>query len=82
MFHAPEMTSSLVETVSTRVALSTVTIRTSCISLSSLFSGSSVSDFLTSVFKYFPEHHSVDSDIYVQKILTDGALLNLYHRNP
>ena len=83
MFYTPEVTLSLVATVSTMVNLSSavsmsftftaVAIITSCISPSSVFSETSISDFPISVLRYFPEHHSVDSDIFVNNMLTDVA---------
>src|SRR6266849_10474386 len=60
-----------------------VTIRTSSfVSLSSLFSASSMSVFPISFFKNFSENFLIKSDLVVQELLTHTALLHLLRSHP
>ena len=54
----------------------------SCVSLSSVFSASSISVLPISLFPYFSEDPSVTGDTTHTKLLTDPALLYLLGCNP
>src|SRR6266699_5904509 len=54
----------------------------SCVSLSSLFSASSISVFPISLFPYFSGHSFSRGRHTHTKLLTDSALLHLLSRNP
>src|SRR5580698_2771904 len=59
------------------------TIRaSSCVSLSSFFSASSISVLPISFFAYFSNHLSANDITFIREILTHSALLNLLCRNP
>src|SRR6266849_8985354 len=53
----------------------------SCVSLSSLFSASSMSFFPISFFRYFSENGFVSGDLFVKETLTCSALLHFFCRN-
>src|SRR6266478_737565 len=52
------------------------------VNLSSLFSASSMSVLLINFFTYFSEYRSVNPYIFVQRILTQSALLHLFRCDP
>src|SRR5216683_2180057 len=54
----------------------------SCVSLSSLFSPSSMSVLPISFFIYFSAYRSAKHDIFVEELLTRSSLLNFFRRNP
>ena len=53
----------------------------SCVSLSSLLSASSISVLPISLFIYFSNHRSVEEDIFIYELLTRTALPHLLRRN-
>ena len=76
------MPATLLSTVCATFKTCAVAIRaSSCVSLSSLFSASSMSVLPTSFFIYFSDSISVNSDIFVEQLLTCSALPNLFCHN-